>query len=163
MHIKELVITGLVLCPLFLSAADADNTPAKVDCSTMNIGLDGVFTRLMPHNFTDLAAYLTIYNNDTVPHELTGVGSSGSKSGAFMAYYGPNGNKVLQPLTNIVIYAGGSYSFVPGGDHIRLYGFNPLPNPGDVLSMTFTFENGCSKSIDGVPVIDRMTSTPALM
>jgi copper(I)-binding protein len=122
----------------------------------MSVSLDGIYGKLMPHDFTDLAFYFTVVNNDDVPHTMLSVSGVDPTKGVFMTYYGPLGNKVLQPLVHPVVAARGTYTFAPGGDHVRILGYKIQPQPGSTTMITIGFENGCYKTVDNVPVQDRM-------
>lgn len=149
MKFKGMILSLCALLPLSGFAAD--------DCTAMNVSFNSIYAKLMPHDFTDLAVYFTVANNDAVPHTLTAVGGADAASGEFMTYYGPQGPKQLQPMTNLVIPAKGKLFFKPGNNHVRLLGYKKLPQPGSTISMTFTFDNGCSKDLSNIPVKDRMT------
>lgn len=129
---------------------------AEADCSAMHVSFNGIYAKLMPHDFTDLAVYFTVANQDAVPHTLSAVNGDGAASGEFMTYYGPKGPKELQPMTNLLIPAKGKLFFKPGNNHVRLLGYETLPKPGSKISIAFTFDNGCTQSLDNVPVKDRM-------
>lgn len=129
---------------------------AEVDCNAMKVGFNGIYAKLMPNDFTDLALYFTVSNQDAVPYTLTEVDGVDAGSGEFMTYYGPAGPKTLQPMTNLTIPAQGKLFFKPGQNHVRLLGYEILPKPGSKITVSFTFNNGCTKTINNVPVRDRM-------
>lgn len=147
--VKGLMLSLCLLLPL--------SGLAEVDCNTMNVSFNSIYAKLMPHNFTDLAVYFTVANNDATPLTLSSVTGEDAASGEFMTYYGPQGPKKLQPMTNLVIPAKGKLFFKPGNNHVRLLGYELLPKPGSKISMTFTFDNGCTKDLSNVPVKDRMS------
>lgn len=148
MKFKGMMLSLCLLLPLSGLAA--------VDCNTMNVAFNSVYAKLMPHNFTDLAVYFTAVNHDAVPHTLSTVGGDDAASGEFMTYYGPQGPKQLQPMTNLVIPAKGKLFFKPGNNHVRLLGYKVLPKPGSKIDIKFTFDDGCTKDLNNVPVKDRM-------
>lgn len=154
----------LIVLALFTSQALAD-------CGYLDeIEFNDLAARLVNRGPNMLVVYGNVVNNDSVDHELTAVSTPKAASSQFSEYrqVGGTGDITAHPLSSITLPRdGGTYYWVMGGNHITLAGFDNETaakklqfgtdfDPNQSVDITFTFSDGCSKTVDDVPIRDRM-------
>jgi copper(I)-binding protein len=141
-------LLAALLLPISLFAAD---------CNDMDIQFKHGYARPVEGDPMSLVAYITIINRDYHSHTLTRVSTS-DPTADNINMFGPGGDvkgttATLQPLGEIYLHAnGGRYTFRPGKSHIFLGRFRDRPDPGDEISLTFTFADDCQLSANNIPV-----------
>lgn len=163
------------ICALLLALfalptwAEDDNNPH--DCGYLEeITFSNMYTRLVNRGPNMLAGYGTVTNNSSKSRTLVGVSTPNAKSSSFRTYrqVGGAGDITAQPVSQITIpNQGGSYTWVLGGQHIALEGFDKKAtakklqfgtdfDPNQTVDITFKFIDGCKKTVKDVPIRDRM-------
>ncbi|MFI4956598.1 MAG: copper chaperone PCu(A)C [Gammaproteobacteria bacterium] len=129
-----------------------------------------IYARLVNRGPNMLAVYGKVKNNDDEPHVLTDVSAPNAKLSNFQEYRqdGGAGPITAHPLSNITLdKEGGFYVWEMGGNHITLAGFDKKTageklqfgttfDPNQTIDLTFTFADGCKKTVYKVPIRDRM-------
>lgn len=97
--------------------------------------MTGVFMTLdntTDHDLTIVSATSTV-TDDVEVHEMAMI----------------DGNMVMQEVQDdIVIPAGESFEFAPGGNHFMFMGLTDPLEPGDFVDLTITFNDGTSVTIN---------------
>lgn len=98
--------------------------------------------RSVPPTAPTAAGYLVIENHRAVPVHVTGVSSDVAAQVAMHTVRrSADGMMVMEPLADgIVLPAGGSHSFAPGGDHVMFMGLKAPLEQGAKVPVTFHFE-----------------------
>lgn len=141
---------------------------AAPNCQYLNnISFADFYAQLVDRDPDGLVVYGQAINNDSASHVLTTVSSAEAQSAFFHIYTETDGVGpiTMQPIDSIYLDAqGGEYDWVPGGNHIMLYGvfkkdmpaFGTSFQPGHTIPLTFTFSDGCQYSISQIVIRDRM-------
>jgi periplasmic copper chaperone A len=87
------------------------------------------------------AAYVEITNQGTEADTLVDVTSP---LAAETMFHGGS----MTSMTSVVIPAGGTVTFAPGGAHIMLTAFSSMPKAGDSLQLTLTFARAGSVTLE---------------
>lgn len=94
------------------------------------------------------AAYVTLQNRGAEPRVLVGVRADGYAMSHLHESRETDGIATMTMLHQVEIPAGGMLLMKPGGLHVMLMGPD-APNPtGDFVSLTLTFTNGETQTID---------------
>lgn len=164
---RHLATCVLFCCTLPLWA----DPPIQNKCGYVDsIVFSNLYARLVNRGPNMLTAYGTVTNNDNAPHTLTSVQTPKAEQSYFRVYRqeGGAGNITAHPIDSITIPKdGGTYRWSLGGPHIALTGFPPKVagqklqfgtdfDPNQTIELTFGFSDGCTKSIENVPIRDRM-------
>lgn len=86
--------------------------------------------------------YMTLVNPGPRPAALTGVESPAAERVEMHRSAMEHGIMTMSPQARIVVPAGGSVAFAPGGYHLMFLGLKRALKPGDGLPATLVFEGG---------------------
>jgi len=94
------------------------------------------------------AAYFDIDNGQLVDDEITGASSPvATSAGVHETTTDASGMMGMHEVPGVVIKAGASLSFAPGGYHVMLVGLNKDLKAGDTVELQLTFKvSGAIKS-----------------
>jgi len=114
------------------------------------------WARALPPVVPNGAAYLQLHNMATENDELIGVSASIAKHSMLHESYFDDGKVAMRHIEKLVIEAGKSVEFKPGGFHIMLMGLKKPLNDGTSFELALKFKNaGIIKSV--VKVTKAMT------
>ncbi len=101
---------------------------------------DGWF-RALPENLPS-GGYFTLTNGSTVPVVLTGASSPACQSLMLHKSETANGMAQMTDAANILVAAGATLKFAPGGYHLMCMSPTPEMKPGATVFVTLQFQSG---------------------
>ena len=114
-----------------VTATDPWGKATTAEMSAMT-GVFMTLTNATDHDLTIVATTSTV-TDDVEVHEMAMV----------------DGQMVMQEVQDgIVIPAGGSFAFAPGGHHFMFMGLTDSLEPGDIVDLTIEFDDGTSVTIN---------------
>lgn len=88
------------------------------------------------------AAYFTLTGGSR-PERLVKVASAlAGRAELHASMKGMGGMATMKPLDGIDLPADGTISFAPAGNHVMLYGIDPVVKPGTAIPIRFGFASG---------------------
>jgi copper(I)-binding protein len=94
------------------------------------------------------AVYVTIVNHGAGPDALVRAATDAAKIVELHEVVQEGGVMKMRPLPRIEVPASGRLEMKPGGHHIMLLGLTRDLKPGDVVSVTLTFDKGGRMTVD---------------
>lgn len=141
----KLILTGLIALLISLSPA------TFADDKEQAIEITAPWARPTANTNTPGGVFFTITNHGLMAATLTGVKSNI----AHMAHLHKTGNEggmmTMDMVDEVVIAAGESFIFAPGGHHIMLMGLTEKLTKGNIFNLTLTFEKA-GEIVIAVPV-----------
>jgi copper(I)-binding protein len=114
---------------------------------TQDIMIHKMSVKTTPPGISNSAAYFHIMNHSEKDIRLTGAESDAADIVEIHEHTMANGVMKMQKVESIMIPAGSSVEFKPGGYHIMLIGVTNKINTGDKVDIKLTFSNGTIKKI----------------
>ncbi|HAZ94088.1 MAG TPA: copper chaperone PCu(A)C [Porticoccaceae bacterium] len=133
----------LILVLLFATPALAQAAAPTADVQVTN-----AYIRTMPPGRTTTAGFLTIANNSDQSCELTGAMSTLSNRLEFHEHQHTQGMMKMRPVATVVVPAGETVVFEPGGLHIMLFNIDTELAAGEVTQMQLITDQCGSISFD---------------
>jgi len=133
----------LILVLLFATPALAQAAAPTADVQVTN-----AYIRTMPPGRTTTAGFLTIANNSDQSCELTGAMSTLSNRLEFHEHQHIQGMMKMRPVATVVVPAGETVVFEPGGLHIMLFNIDTELAAGEVTQMQLITDQCGSISFD---------------
>lgn len=130
------LITFLVLVAS-IAACRAERPSASATLGMIHLRNGFAFE---PMTRASTAAYVEIVNRGAEPDTLVGAMSP---LAATTMFHGGS----MTDMTSVVIPAGGTVTFAPGGAHIMLSQLSAMPRAGDSLPLTLTFARAGSVTL----------------
>lgn len=115
------------------------------------LSVSDAYIRGLPPGQTVTAAFMTLNNGLSKECRLIGAGSSVASSAEIHAHTHHNGTMSMRPVSEVVVPAGESVSFEPGGYHLMLFGLKKSLSEGEEHQVTLLFE-GCPEVTVTMPV-----------
>ena len=115
------------------------------------LSVSDAYIRGLPPGQTVTAAFMTLNNGLSQECRLIGAGSSVASSAEIHAHTHQNGTMSMRPVSEVVVPAGKSISFEPGGYHLMLFGLKKSLSDGEEHRVTLLFE-GCPEVTVTLPV-----------
>ncbi|MDR3406903.1 MAG: copper chaperone PCu(A)C [Methylovirgula sp.] len=141
----KISLAGSALLALFAAALALPAAVAAEDSPNVSIGtlfIEGAFTRPTAPGAKDVAGYLSIINEGSVPDRLVSVDSDISDKSELHETKTVNGTEQTNVLQNgIEIPAGATVNLAPGGDHVIFLNIHHPVKAGDIIHATLGFEN----------------------
>ena len=125
-------------------------TPALAQAAapTADVQVTNAYIRTMPPGRTTTAGFLTIANNSDQSCELTGAMSTLSNRLEFHEHQHTQGMMKMRPVATVVVPAGETVVFEPGGLHIMLFNIDTELAAGEVTQMQLITDQCGSISFD---------------
>ncbi|MFI4956599.1 MAG: copper chaperone PCu(A)C [Gammaproteobacteria bacterium] len=142
--IKQIMLATL-LFPL-MSFADV--------CASVPVEFSDAYALTTSVNDEQLEVFITVKNLDPLhEHTLSSVSSPGARLAVFQAYARHSDDTNTTGVSDqVVIPPKGLFIFRPRNLHIVLNGYKDRPNPDDMISLTFTFADDCTQTVNNIPV-----------
>ena len=96
------------------------------------------------------AAYLILKNHGSSAVRLVGVSCSAAAAELHRTVMKSEGVMGMEPAGEIEILPGGELLFEPGGLHVMLVGLGQPLTEGDVVALTFEFDDGQELLVDAL-------------
>ena len=93
------------------------------------------------------AGFMTLTNTGATPVTFVSVNSPGSAGAMTHRTQAVGGVYSMAPAPNLVIKAGETVTFAPGGYHVMFTGLKAPLAPGGKLPATLTFKRGAAKIV----------------
>ena len=106
------------------------------------------YARAVPPVVPNSAAFMTLKNDGETDRELVSASSPAAKTVELHTHINDEGVMRMRQVASIAIPAGGEAKLQPGGLHVMLIGLHQPLEPGDMLSMELTFDDGSSAQIE---------------
>jgi len=136
---KKLLITLAYLCA---TAHAADN---------IIVAEDSAWVRATPPGVSTTAIYLTLNNAGATDIKLTAATSDISERVELHTHKHVDGVMKMQQVEFIAVPEKDKAALAPHGDHIMVFNLDQTLKPGDMVSLTLTFDDGSERVIE-VPV-----------
>ena len=104
-----------------------------------DLTLSSLAIRAMPPGVPNTAGYMTITNAGSKPDRLLSVACACAARVEAHLSHVMNGQAMMMPASPVVIPAGGSVSFAPGGYHLMITGVKTPLVDGATQDLTLTF------------------------
>lgn len=119
------------------------------------------YVRLAPPNAPATGAFMVIRNNGDKDVKVVKADNPASRVTELHTHLNEGGVMKMRPVAAIDVKAKGEAVLKPGGLHVMLIDLKAPMKEGDVVPITFTFDDGSSKQVDARVV--RPTAAPAPM
>lgn len=147
MLLRSLLIGSLLLGQSLAQAADT-------------LAVTGVWSRAMPTNATNGAAYFVISNTGAQPDRLLSAYSDRAERTELHTHvHTQDGLMRMQPVETIEIPAGETLAFKPGSYHVMLLGLKQPLKAGEHLNLSLTFEKQGQLQLE-VPIQEQAPVQP---
>ncbi len=120
------------------SATASPSTPGEGTATTVTV--TGAWVRTGQAGAMT-AAYFTLQNTGTAEDALVSVTASVGMATMHETTTDASGMTGMQPVETVVIPAGGSVSFEPGGYHVMIMGLSADLKAGDKVELKLVFKN----------------------
>jgi copper(I)-binding protein len=112
------------------------------------VTVQGPYVRLAPPNAPATGAFMVIKNNGDKDVKILKADNPASKVTELHTHLNDNGVMKMRPVPFIEIKAKGEAVLEPGGLHVMLIDMKTPLKEGDVVPITFAFDDGSSKKFD---------------
>lgn len=135
--------SGLALALfLVLPLAACHGGAAKTEAGAHDLRVDNAWIRLAAAPSGPSAAYFTIQGGKA-DERLTGVTSpQAARAEMHQTMTGDHNMTMMAPLKEVLVPAGGTVTFAPGGRHVMLFGLDPAAAPGSEVRLDLVFAGG---------------------
>ncbi|MEJ2743589.1 MAG: copper chaperone PCu(A)C [Gammaproteobacteria bacterium] len=140
-----LVLTGVVcLCGCALGGAASQKSRA-IDVGTVDteggavLTVEHAWVRVMPPNSTSTAVYFDLTNHSAHSVAVVGVEADWATGAAFHQTIRAAGVARMQPVNEVLIPAGDTFRFQPGGQHIMMMGLREPLRQHDRKAFTLRY------------------------
>lgn len=126
-------VGALLCCSLALPGAFAADPGA--------LEMQDVWVRALPPGQTNTAGYATVINNGDAPVILVGGRSEIADQVEIHTTREVDGLRRMEQLAEVVIPAGQSVTFAPGGMHLMLLGLERMPSEGEKVLLCLSLKS----------------------
>ncbi|WP_223879652.1 copper chaperone PCu(A)C [Dechloromonas sp. CZR5] len=106
------------------------------------------YVRLAPPNAPATGAFMVIKNNGDKDIKVVKAENTASKVTELHNHLNEGGVMKMRPVQSVDIKAKGEAVLKPGGLHVMLIDLKAAMKEGDVVPITFTFDDGSTKKVD---------------
>ncbi len=106
------------------------------------------YVRLAPPNAPATGAFMVIKNNGDKDIKVVKAENTASKVTELHNHLNEGGVMKMRPVQSVDIKAKGEAVLKPGGLHVMLIDLKAAMKEGDIVPITFTFEDGSTKKVD---------------
>ncbi len=130
-----------IILPALIAAAVA------VPACAAGITITDAWFRALPGRLP-AGGYFSVHNKSTTPLELTGAESPAC--GMLMLHQSTEngGMSRMNDVRSVVVPAGGSIAFAPGGYHLMCMNPTAAMTPGKMVTVSLVFANGARTKAD---------------
>lgn len=118
------------------------------------------YVRLAPPNAPATGAFMVIKNNGDKDIKLVKAENTASKVTELHTHLNEGGVMKMRPVQSVDIKSKGEAVLKPGGLHVMLIDLKAAMKEGDVVPITFTFDDGSTKKVDAKVVRPMAAGTP---
>lgn len=118
------------------------------------------YVRLAPPNAPATGAFMVIKNNGDKDIKVVKAESGASKVTELHTHLNEGGVMKMRPVPSVDIKAKGEAVLKPGGLHVMLIDLKAAMKEGDVVPITFTFDDGSAKKVDAKVVRPMAAGAP---
>lgn len=141
----KMILTGLITLLIFLSPVTfADDKKQTIEITTP-------WARPTANTNTPGGVFFTITNHGLKAATLTSAKSDRAHMAHLHKTRSEGGMMTMDMVDEVVIAAGESFTFAPGGHHIMLMGLTKKLTKGDVFDLSLIFEKA-GEIVVAVPV-----------
>lgn len=106
------------------------------------------YVRLAPPNAPATGAFMVIKNNGDKDIKVVKAENAASKVTELHNHLNEGGVMKMRPVQSVDIKAKGEAVLKPGGLHVMLIDLKVAMKEGDIVPITFTFDDGSTKKVD---------------
>lgn len=106
------------------------------------------YVRLAPPNAPATGAFMVIKNNGDKDIKVVKAENPASKVTELHTHLNEGGVMKMRPVQSVDIKAKGEAVLKPGGLHVMLIDLKAAMKEGDIVPITFTFDDGSTKKVD---------------
>lgn len=106
------------------------------------------YVRLAPPNAPATGAFMVIKNNGDKDIKVVKAENAASKVTELHNHLNEGGVMKMRPVQSVDIKAKGEAVLKPGGLHVMLIDLKAAMKEGDIVPITFTFDDGSTKKVD---------------
>jgi len=106
------------------------------------------YVRLAPPNAPATGAFMVIKNNGDKDIKVVKAENTASKVTELHNHLNEGGVMKMRPVQSVDIKAKGEAVLKPGGLHVMLIDLKAAMKEGDIVPITFTFDDGSTKKVD---------------
>lgn len=106
------------------------------------------YVRLAPPNAPATGAFMVIKNNGDKDIKVVKAENPASKVTELHTHLNEGGVMKMRPVQGVDIKAKGEAVLKPGGLHVMLIDLKAAMKEGDLVPITFTFDDGSTKKVD---------------
>ncbi len=118
------------------------------------------YVRLAPPNAPATGAFMVIKNNGDKDVKVVKAENTASKVTELHTHLNEGGVMKMRPVPSVEIKAKGEAVLKPGGMHVMLIDLKAAMKEGDIVQITFTFEDGSTKKVDAKVVRPMAAGAP---
>lgn len=118
------------------------------------------YVRLAPPNAPATGAFMVIKNNGDKDVKVVKAENTASKVTELHTHLNEGGVMKMRPVPSVEIKARGEAVLKPGGMHVMLIDLKAAMKEGDIVPITFTFEDGSTKKVDAKVVRPMAAGAP---
>ncbi|WP_295004900.1 copper chaperone PCu(A)C [uncultured Dechloromonas sp.] len=118
------------------------------------------YVRLAPPNAPATGAFMVIKNNGDKDVKVVKAENTASKVTELHTHLNEGGVMKMRPVPSVEIKAKGEAVLKPGGMHVMLIDLKAAMKEGDIVPITFTFEDGSTKKVDAKVVRPMAAGAP---
>lgn len=118
------------------------------------------YVRLAPPNAPATGAFMVIKNNGDKDVKVVKAENTASKVTELHTHLNEGGVMKMRPVQSVDIKAKGEAVLKPGGMHVMLIDLKAAMKEGDIVPITFTFDDGSTKKVDAKVVRPMAAGAP---
>ncbi len=131
----------------FLLISTAVQAEAVSDAAG-SVSVNDAYVRSVPPGQPNSAAFMKLHNSSSAHHAVVSAASPAAKTVELHTHKMEGGMMKMRRIEKIDIRPNGQTALEPGGLHIMLMGLREGLNPGNLVSITLTFEDGSAKKFE---------------
>ncbi len=113
-----------------------------------SVSVSDAYVRAVPPGQPNSAAFMKLDNSSPNQHAVVSAASPVAKAAELHTHRMEGDMMKMRHIEKIDIHPNGQTVLKPGGLHIMLMGLKKDLNPGDLVSITITFEDGSAKEFE---------------
>ena len=117
-------------------------TALIANASLAELAVSDSWIRAMPPTQKMTAAYGTVTNNGSEPVTINGASAEFAHMAELHTTIHENGSARMEPLGDIALKPGESFTFKPNGPHVMIMGVTTMPAEGTEATFCFTTTGG---------------------
>lgn len=130
------------------SGKPAATAPAASATAADNVQAENPYARAVPPGQPNSASFMTLVNSSDADHSVKSAASPVAATVELHTHTNNNGVMEMRQVPQIDIPAKGRTELKPGGLHIMLIGLKQDMKVGENASITLTFEDGSTTTVD---------------